>query len=153
MLEERDIYRMPVAYARPRPAASPFRLARQRIILAVRLSLSAVFFWFGALKLVDASPVTDLLRNSFPILAHSPYLEALGLVEIAIAIGLISERFSKGAATLMIGHLLCTLSIMLVSPGLVFAPAFPVLTMQGEFLAKNVVLITAGLVVIDSRRR
>ena len=153
MLEERDIYRMPVAYVRPRVVASPFRLARQRVTLAVRLSLSVVFFWFGMLKLANASPVTGLLRDTFPLFADSPYLQALGLAEIAIAIGLISERFSKYAATLMIAHLLCTLSIVLVSPGLVFAPAFPVLTMQGEFLAKNVVLITAGLVVIDSRRR
>jgi uncharacterized membrane protein YkgB len=64
-----------------------------------------------------------------------------------IAVGLVVRRLSKFAATLMMLHLLGTLSVALVSPNLIFAPAFPVLTMTGEFVAKNLVLIMAGLVV------
>ena len=48
----------------------------------------------------------------------------------------------------MILHLFCTLSVAIVAPTLAFVPAFPGLTMDGEFLARNSVLITAGLVVI-----
>jgi uncharacterized membrane protein YkgB len=53
----------------------------------------------------------------------------------------------------MILHLFCTLSLAIVAPTLLFAAAFPVLTLDGEFLAKNFVLITAGLVVLSSRKR
>jgi uncharacterized membrane protein YkgB len=49
----------------------------------------------------------------------------------------------------MILHLFCTLSVAIIAPTVVFAPAFPVLTMDGEFLAKNLVLITARLVIIS----
>ena len=100
---------------------------------------------------MNLSPVVDLLRNSFPLLATSPYLELLGLTEMLIAVGLIFDRWSKQAAVLMLLHLLGTLSVTIVSPKLIFAPAFPVLTMTGEFVAKNLVLIMAGLVVLSSR--
>jgi uncharacterized membrane protein YkgB len=124
-----------------------------QVTFLLRLSLAAIFFWFGMLKLAGVSPVVALLHNAMPLLAKSPYIELIGVAEIVIAIGLIIERFSDQAAALMILHLFCTLSLAIIAPTLVFAPAFPVLTMDGEFLAKNFVLITAGLVVISSRKR
>jgi putative oxidoreductase len=127
-------------------------LARRRAVFVLRLSLAIVFLWFGLLKLAGVSPVVELLRSSMPLLARSPFIELLGLAEILISIGLISERFAGHAAFLMMLHLTCTLSIVLIAPGLMFDPAFPVLTMNGEFLAKNLVLIAAGLSVISSRR-
>lgn len=129
------------------------RLARVKVTLLVRLSLAGIFFWFGMLKLTGVSPVVGMLRNSLPLLAVSPYIELLGLSEITIAAGLVAEKLANQAATLMILHLFCTLSIAIIAPTVVFAPAFPVLTLDGEFLAKNFVLIAAGLVVISSSDR
>ncbi len=154
MVEQRELFSThTIAPFRPRAKVSALGLVRSRVTFLLRLSLAAVFFWFGMLKLAGVSPVTELLRNSIPFLAGSPYIELLGVAEIVIAIGLVIERLTNQAATLMILHLFCTLSIAIIAPTLVFAPAFPVLTMDGEFLAKNFVLITAGLVVISSRDR
>jgi putative oxidoreductase len=114
----------------------------------LRISLAGVFFWFGMLKVAGSSPVVDMLRHSFGFLASAPYLQLLGMGEIAMALGLLAPRFSRLAAALMVIHLLGTLSLVFISPSLVFAPSFPVLTIQGEFLAKNLVLISAGLTVI-----
>lgn len=139
----------PIAARRTRTrVATPHWLS---VMFLLRLSLAAIFFWFGMLKLAGVSPAVDLLRHSIPFLAVPPYIELLGLVEIVIAVGLVIERLANQAATLMILHLFCTLSIAIISPTLIFAPAFPVLTMDGEFLAKNFVLITAGLVVMSHR--
>ncbi|MCI0487593.1 MAG: hypothetical protein L0229_13460 [Blastocatellia bacterium] len=124
-----------------------------RMIYLLRLSLAAVFFWFGILKVAGLSPVLGLLQDSFPMLAHSPYLELLGLGEMMIAAGLVVDRFANHASLLMVLHLVATLTVVLVSPAIVFAPEFPVLTMEGEFIAKNIVLITAGLVILSSRER
>jgi uncharacterized membrane protein YkgB len=154
MVEQRDFFPMqPIATRRLRLKTNVADLVRLRVQFLLRLSLAAVFFWFGMLKLAGVSPVVDLLRRSIPFLAASPFIELLGLAEIVIAIGLVIDRLANQAATLMILHLFCTLSIAIIAPTLVFAPAFPVLTMDGEFLAKNFVLITAGLVVISSRGR
>ena len=117
-------------------------------IFLLRLSLATVFLWFGLLKLANASPVDALLRSSFSILANPPYVELLGLAEIVIAIGLILNRFARQTVFLMILHLLGTLSVAALAPQLVFAPRFPLLTMEGEFLVKNLVLIAAGIVIM-----
>ena len=139
----------PIAARRARArVAAPQWLS---VTFLLRLSLAAIFFWFGMLKLAGVSPAAELLRHSIPFLAAPPYIELLGLAEIVIAIGLVIERLANQAATLMILHLFCTLSVAIISPTLIFAPAFPVLTMDGEFLAKNFVLITAGLVVMSRR--
>jgi uncharacterized membrane protein YkgB len=100
------------------------------------------------LKIAGSSPVVEFLRNSFGFLASAPYMQLLGAGEVLIGLGLLVPRFSRVAAAMMVMHLLCTLSLVFISPSMVFAPSFPVLTMQGEFLAKNLVLISAGLAVI-----
>src|SRR2546428_13822914 len=154
MVEQRELFPMqPIAIRRLRTRSSVAGFTRvNRVTLLLRFSLAAIFFWFGMLKLAGVSPVVSLLRNSVPFLAGSPYIELLGLAEIIIAIGLVIERLANQAATLMILHLFCTLTVAIIAPTVVFAPAFPVLTLDGEFLAKNLVLITAGLVVISRDR-
>lgn len=154
MTEEGNLFHVQsLSRLKPRPVVSTFQLAKVRITFLLKLSLALVFFWFGVLKLAGVSPVIDLLNHSFPVLAQSPYIELLGLAEMFIAAGLVVNKFSRYAAMLMILHLFATLSIVLIAPDLMFAPAFPVLTMQGEFIAKNFILISAGLVVIDSHRK
>jgi uncharacterized membrane protein YkgB len=154
MVEQREFFPVRhVASHNLRTRSNLAGLLQFRVTFLLRLSLAAVFFWFGMLKLSGVSPVADLLRNSLPMLAGSPYIEMLGVAEIVIAIGLVIKRFANQAATLMILHLFCTLSVAIIAPTVVFAPSFPVLTLDGEFLAKNLVLIYAGLVVISSRDR
>lgn len=126
---------------------------REKMIYLLRLSLAAVFFWFGILKVAGLSPVLGLLQDSFPMFAHAPYLQMLGLGEMMIAVGLVVNRFANFASLLMVLHLLATLTVVLVSPGLVFAPNFPVLTMEGEFITKNIVLIMSGMVILSSRTK
>jgi uncharacterized membrane protein YkgB len=75
----------------------------------------------------------------------------LGLVEVAIAAGLVIKRVSRQTTVLMVLHLLGTLSVAVLAPRIIFSPTFPVLTLTGEFLAKNLVLIAAGMVIMVSR--
>jgi len=126
-------------------------LAARYAVFLLRLSLAIVFFWFGVLKVANLSPVAGLLRASIPFLADSPYLQILGIVEITIGTGLLFDRLTKQATALMVLHLLGTLSVLVIAPSVIFAPAFPVLTMAGEFVLKNVVLISAALVITFSK--
>ncbi len=125
--------------------------AAPHALFLLRLSLATVFFWFGALKVASASPVVELLRASIPFLAGSPYLRILGIVEITIGAGLLVDRLARQATALMILHLLGTLSLIVIAPSVMFAPAFPVLTMAGEFVLKNVVLMSSALVIMCAR--
>lgn len=123
-------------------------LAARHVLFLSRVSLATVFFWFGALKVANVSPVTSLLRAAIPFLAETPYLEFLGIAEIVIGITLLTNRLVKHATVMMVLHLLGTLSLFVIAPRLIFAPAFPVLTMDGEFVLKNFVLITSALVIM-----
>ena len=125
--------------------------AAPHALFLLRLSLASVFFWFGVLKVANVSPVIELLRASIPFLAGSPYLQILGIVEITIGAGLLVDRLARQATALMVLHLLGTLSLIAIAPSLLFAPAFPVLTMAGEFVLKNVVLMSSALVIICAR--
>jgi putative oxidoreductase len=125
--------------------------ASRHVLFLSRVSLAAVFFWFGILKVANVSPISELLRASIPLLAERPYLEILGVVEIVIAVGLLSDRLARRASVLMILHLFGTLSLFVIAPRLVFAPTFPQLTMAGEFVFKNVVLIASALVIVFQR--
>ena len=127
--------------------------ASRHVLLLSRVSLATVFFWFGVLKVANLSPVSSLLRVSIPFLAERPYLQILGVVEIVIGAGLLVDRLTTQASVLMILHLIGTFSLFVIAPRLVFAPTFPVLTIEGEFVLKNVVLIASALVIMVLRPR
>ena len=111
-------------------------------------SLALTFFWFGALKIAGVSPVIALLKATFPFMANDPYLSMLGGLEILAAAGLLIPRLRPITLALIICHLIGTLSIVVIAPHVVFAPEFPILTMEGEFVVKNLVLISASLVLL-----
>jgi uncharacterized membrane protein YkgB len=120
-------------------AATPERL--------LRLSLGIVYLWFGALKVMGVSPVIDLIRHSYPVLATPALFVGLGLFEVALAVALISGLWKPWTAAATVCHMIGTFGVFVFSPQVAFAPHFPCLTITGEFVAKNVVLISAALVL------
>jgi uncharacterized membrane protein YkgB len=119
-----------------------------RYISALRIALGVVFFWFGALKLAGVSPATDVIYASFPFLAEGIGLIALGLFEVLIGLALVFNVLPILISMAMILHLFGTLLVFVIAPGLAFVPYFPILSLTGEFILKNIVLVLAGFVVL-----
>jgi uncharacterized membrane protein YkgB len=123
----------------------------------VRASLAIVFVWFGLLKIIGHSPVTDLVVQTMQWL-HAPsglLIIILGILEIALGLGLLFGRGAVLRVTLFIFllHLSGTL-LVLAQTDVAFQRGNPLLlTTEGEFVVKNLVLITAGLVLLGSSRR
>jgi uncharacterized membrane protein YphA (DoxX/SURF4 family) len=143
----------------PRPDAIPKQIGSVRradpgfaSIWLLQGSLGAVYLWFGALKLTDHSPVHALLKAAYGSLVTQPLYVALAVFEIALGLVLLTGSLRRWAALAAIFHLLGTFSILVVAPVLAFAPAFPALTMAGEFIVKNVVLIAAAGALLLERR-
>lgn len=123
------------------------RLTNETALDALRYALALVFFWFGLLKLTGVSPVVDIIFSSFPWIMKVPALYILlALGEIAIGIGLIIPGIVSLAAWVATLHLTITTIGVLVSP-LSFEGAFPRLSLVGEFVVKNIVLIAASLLI------
>jgi putative oxidoreductase len=120
----------------------------------LRLSLGLVFVWFGALKVADRTPVGDLVAGTVPWLDATWFVPALGAFEVALGLALIAGYRLGWVALLMAGHLAGTFLTFVMQPAVAFIQGNPLLlTTEGEFVAKNLVLATAALVVAASAGR
>jgi uncharacterized membrane protein YkgB len=122
-------------------------LARNGLTL-LRISLGVVFLWFGALKVVPGlSPAEGLIRTSMPFLPMDLFLPFLALWEMLIGLGFISGKFMRLTILLMLLQMVGTISPLFLRPDLTFT-VFPIgLTLEGEFIIKNLVLISAALMI------
>jgi putative oxidoreductase len=114
----------------------------------LRVSLGVVFIWFGALKFTNSTPVAELIANTVPFLPARWFVPALGAFEVALGLALLVGRWLGIVALLMVGHLSGTLLVLVTQPQVAFKDGNPLmLTMTGEFVVKNLVLMAAGLVL------
>lgn len=123
------------------------RLRRWSIPL-LRISLAIVFIWFGLLKVLDVTPVTELVGNTVYWVDPDWFVPLLGWVEIAIGVGLLFRVALRAVLAVFVLQLLGTFLVLVLQPDVAFQDGNPFkLTVEGEFVIKNLVLIAAGLVV------
>lgn len=114
----------------------------------LRISMGVVFIWFGALKLVpDLSPAEDLIRETVPLVPMSVFIPFLAIWEIAIGIGFVTGRWMRATILLLFLQMPGTVSPIVLNPDAVWN-IFPYgLTLEGQYIVKNLVLISAALVI------
>ena len=117
-------------------------------LTVLRLSLGIVFLWFGALKLVPGlSPAEELVRNTTYFVDPDLFLPVLAIWEMAIGLGLIIGRFMRITLLLLFLQMAGTALPLVILPEAVWN-IFPyALTLEGQYIVKNLVLIGAGLVL------
>jgi uncharacterized membrane protein YkgB len=117
-------------------------------ITMLRLALGVVFVWFGALKFVPGlSPAEGLVRATVPFLPGELFLPFLGLWEVTIGVGFLTGRALRLTILLLFLQMPGTLAPVLLLPERVFTH-FPFgLTLEGQYIVKNTVLIAAALVI------
>jgi uncharacterized membrane protein YphA (DoxX/SURF4 family) len=117
--------------------------------IALRLSLALVFVWFGALKIVGVSPVRDLLVATLPFLPANVVVPGLGGVEVVLGLAVASGVFRRMTLLVLVGHLVGTFLTFVTATSLMFQHGNPLaLTSDGEFVVKNLILMSAALVLI-----
>ena len=117
-------------------------------ILIIRISLGIVFVWFGLLKVIGTSPVYDLASHVVYWLPPELFVPLLGIWEMAIGIGLLLGKALRVVLSLLFLQLAGTFLVLVMRPETAFQGGNPLLlTMEGEFVVKNLVLIAAGLAV------
>jgi uncharacterized membrane protein YkgB len=114
----------------------------------LRLALGLVFLWFGALKVVGKSPVEDLVADTLFWLPRDVALYGIGTLEIVIGLCLLFGIVLRVVLLLFFLQMAGTFLVLLTQPERAFQDGNPLLlTTDGEFVIKNLVLIGAGLVV------
>jgi uncharacterized membrane protein YkgB len=123
------------------------RLRRISVPL-LRGAIGIVFIWFGALKIDNTSPVSDLVANTLPWFGRAWIVPTLGLAEMAIGLALLIGRYLTVVCVVLIGHLVGTFLSLIMQPNVTFQHGnVLLLTTEGEFVVKNLVLIAAALVI------
>jgi putative oxidoreductase len=123
-------------------------LVRPFSLLMLRVSLGVVFVWFGALKVANVTPVGALVAGTVPWVDAAWFVPLLGAVEVVVGVALIAGRRLTIVSFVLVAHLTGTLLVLVMQPQVAFQHGNPLLlTTEGEFVMKNVVLISAGLVL------
>ncbi|MBM3256714.1 MAG: hypothetical protein FJY98_00055 [Candidatus Liptonbacteria bacterium] len=120
----------------------------ERLVTILRWTLGIIFIWFGILKIAGFNPVFDLIHSVTPFLASGTGLILLGSFEAGIGMLLLLNHFLFLTHLLLLGHLAGTFLTFIMGPEVIFSPYFPVLSLSGEFVVKNITLVMAGLLVL-----
>ena len=119
----------------------------------LRLSIGIIFFWFGFLKYFEGlSPAEDIATKTidtmtFGILSEKVILYGLATWEVLIGIGLIFKIFLRETLLLLYLQMIGTFMPVFLFPDEVFA-VFPYsLTIEGQYIIKNLVVMSAGIVL------
>ena len=116
--------------------------------LLLRWSMGIVFIWFGALKLVPGmSPADNLIRETMNFLPLDYFIPFLALWEIAIGVGFLIGYGMRVTLMLLFLQMIGTLSPLFLAPHLVWSDFPVVLTLEGQYIVKNLVLISASVAV------
>jgi uncharacterized membrane protein YphA (DoxX/SURF4 family) len=121
--------------------------------MALRISVGIIYLWFGVLKFFPhLSPAEDLARETIRILTFGYIQPPLSLVLLAtweaiIGLLLISGLFKRTTMILVITHMLCTFTPLVLLPQLSFTHAPYGLTLVGQYIVKNIVIVSALAVI------
>ena len=122
-------------------------------IRLLRISVGIVFFWFGVLKFFPGmSPAATLAVKTMHILTFGTVSDPLALVvlaawECAIGLGLIFGLWLRLTLFLLWMQMLGTLTPLVFFPHACFTHIPYAPTLEGQYIIKNLVLISAGIVI------
>ena len=127
-------------------------MARSGISL-LRVSLGIVFFWFGFLKFFPGlSPAEELATRTISLLSFGlvpPEVSILILAtwESLIGLGLITGKYMRVTLLLLFVQMPGTMSPLFIFPAETFT-IFPIApTLEGQYIIKNIALVSAGIVL------
>ena len=119
----------------------------------LRVSLGVVFLWFGALKFFPGlSPASDLAARtiyalSFGTVPAQVSVPLLAAWECVIGLGLIIGVYMRATLFLLALQMAGTLTPLLLFPSEVFTRVPYAPTLEGQYIIKNAVLISAAIVL------
>jgi uncharacterized membrane protein YkgB len=122
-------------------------------IRLLRISIGIVFFWFGFLKFFPGlSPAEAIAGKTISTLTVGIVSEQAGLMILAIwecliGIGLLVKRYLRIVILLLIVQMAGTLTPLFLFPHDIFTKIPYAPTLEGQYILKNIVLMSAAIVI------
>lgn len=130
----------------------------ERWLIALRVSIGIIYLWFGILKFFSGvSPAEELAKQTihlltFKLIGPEVSILILALWETSVGILLIIGIKTTITIRIVLVHMFCTFAPLFLLPDLSFTSAPLSLTLVGQYIIKNIVIICA-LFVIDATQQ
>jgi len=127
-------------------------------IIITRIALGIIFLWFGILKFFpDLSAADDLASRTvetitFGFVSGQEALYMLATWECLIGIGCISGKFMRTTLILLFVQMLGTVMPLFIFPDITFTSVPFVPTLEGQYILKNMVIISSAMVLLATVR-
>jgi len=115
--------------------------------LFLKYSLALIFIWFGILKSFGISPAQELVSNTVYWFNPSWFVPFLGWWEVGIGICLLFKPLLRLGVFLMALQMVGTFLPIIFLPEVVFRKFPYALTLEGQYIIKNLILVGAGMIV------
>lgn len=124
----------------------------------LRWSLAVIFIWFGVLKPLGLSPAEPLVLRTvdwMPLLTPRQWLAIIGWWEVVIGVTFLFRRTLRLAIALLALQMVGTFLPLAILREITFQPGgFPYApTMEGQYIIKNLLIISAAIAVGGTVRR
>ncbi|RLM53531.1 hypothetical protein DVK02_13745 [Halobellus sp. Atlit-31R] len=114
---------------------------------ALQAALGIVFIWFGGLKVLGVSPAADLVASTVYVVPSEVFVPVLGVWEVLIGLCLLYRPLIRVGLLLLAVQLPGTFLPLILLPDVVYVTFPHALTVEGQYIIKNLVIIAAALVV------
>lgn len=115
---------------------------------ASRISLFAVFFWFGILKILGVSPagplVQELYAHTISFIPFATFYVFFGLYEMLIGIAFLVPGLERFAIALLVPHMITTILPLILLQSTTWS-GFLVPTLEGQYIIKNLIIIALAI--------
>lgn len=123
-------------------------------IYLLRISVGIIFFWFGFQKFFPGiSSAEDIATRTIDVLSFgivvAPYsMPILATWETLIGLGFLTGKFLRVTVVLLYLQMAGTIFPLFVFPDETFYMVPFVPTIEGQYILKNIILITAAMVIL-----
>lgn len=125
----------------------------ETVILLLRVALGICFLWFGMLKFfVGMSPAEQLAIMTMNVLTFGLIpsmiaIKLLALWEVIVGLGFLIGKQIKWVVVLFLIHMTLTFTPLILFPEMCFTQPPFALTLVGQYIVKNLVLIMGGVII------
>lgn len=113
----------------------------------MRYAIGVVFVWFGALKALDISPAAQLVADTIVFVPPEVFVPILGVWEVLIGLCFLYRPLVRVGILLLFLQMPGTFLPVLLLPDVVFTAVPYGLTVEGQYIVKNLVIIGAALAI------
>ena len=115
----------------------------------LRYAIGIIFIWFGALKMIgELSPAYDLVAATIYWLTPEIIVPLLGLWEVAIGVAFLVPALTRAGIVLLAFQMPGTFLPLVLLPEVCFTVVPFGLTLEGQYIVKNLVIIGSALVIV-----